>query len=144
MFLISSMICYLMIKPSSGVFPLLQIRRNPYQYVHDAFRRNNYTTSNKFVSKDPLFFNIRYEVKHNIIWNEESNYCNGTFILLMFHVNVGDEERRDLFRQYVKQGMLVEGKKINYVLEIRIRWRDCVMKIRGITTFYYLYMRITT
>ena len=132
LFLLLSMICYHMIIPSGAVFPLLQIRRNPYQYVHDAFRRNNYTTNNKFVSKDPLFFNIRYEVKHNTIWNKESNYCNGTFILLMIHVNVGDEERRDLFRQYVKQGMLVEGKKINYVFVVGspLRKESIMAKLR--------------
>ena len=70
------------------------------------------------VSKDPLFFNIRYEMKQNIIWNEESNYCNGTFLFLLYFVHVNDEERRDLIRKYVKQGMIVEGKRINYVFVV--------------------------
>ena len=113
--LVSSMVCYYLRIPSSILTPSLLVRSNPYQYVHNAFRRNNYTTNNKFVSKDPLFFNIRYEMKQNIIWNEESNYCNGTFLFLLYFVHVNDEERRDLIRKYVKQGMIVEGKRINYV-----------------------------
>lgn len=42
-------------------------RINPYQYVHDTFRSNNYTTMNKWTSKEPRFVPISYELKDNIL-----------------------------------------------------------------------------
>lgn len=89
-----------------------------YQYVHDTFRRNNYTTYDKFNSSDPLFHPIHYEMKQNMVWNSDFEYCKDTFILLAYFVNKRDVKRRDVIRQYTKQGMMIEGKRINYVFVV--------------------------
>ena len=96
----------------------MDIRYNPYQYVHDVFRSNNYTTIYKWTSKEPLFVPIAYELKDNILWNGKSICHTDTFILLMYFVNKYDVERRQTIREYVKQNMAVDGKKINYVFVV--------------------------
>ena len=100
-----------------GVLPI-SCRSNPYQYVHDAFRRNNYVINHKFISNDTRFITIPYEVKQNMLWNNASVCNTATFLLLVYFVHVRDLERRNLIRQYVKQGMIVDGKKINYVFVV--------------------------
>ena len=94
------------------------IRRGQYQYVHDTFRRNGFTRNKKFISKDPYFINIHYEMKQNIVWNNKSVCQKNTFILLLFFVNMKDEARRSLIRKYFRQGMIVDGKAINYVFVV--------------------------
>ena len=89
-----------------------------YQYVHDTFRRNNYTTYDKFNSSDPLFYPIHYEMKQNVLWNSDYVYCKDTYVLLVYFVNKTDVKRRDVIRQYTKQGMMIEGKRINYVFVV--------------------------
>ena len=93
-------------------------RKNPYQYVHDAFRSNNYTTTSKWTSKEPRFVPISYELKDNILWNRNPVCQKDSFILLMYFVNKKDVERRQVIRKYVKQSMIVDGKKINYVFVV--------------------------
>lgn len=93
-------------------------RNNPYQYVHDAFRSNNYTTTNKWASKEPRFVPISYELKDNILWNGNPVCQKDSFILLMYFVHKKDVERRQVIREYVKQSMVVDGKKINYVIVV--------------------------
>lgn len=93
-------------------------RKNPYQYVHDAFRSNNYTTTNKWTSKEPRFVPISYELKDNILWNGYSVCHKDSFILLMYVVHKKDVERRQVIREYVKQNMTVDGKKLNYVFVV--------------------------
>ena len=93
-------------------------RKNPYQYVHDAFRSNNYTTTNKWTSKEPRFVPISYELKENILWNGNPVCQKDSFILLMYFVHKKDVERRQVIREYVKQSMVVDGKKISYVFVV--------------------------
>ena len=103
---------------------IMSIRSNPYQYVHDIFRGNNYTTTNKWTSKDPQFAPISYEMKDNILWNGKSMCHTNTFVLLMYFVDKKDVERRQTIREYVKQNMTVDGKMINYVFVVASSQND--------------------
>ena len=85
-----------------------------YRYVHDAFKRN-YNNSLDCIWHDPDFHPLSYNVKQNMIWNHRPVCTNNTFVLLMFFTYRDEMERRDLIRKYVKQGMIVDGKVINYV-----------------------------
>ena len=130
-----------------GVLPI-SCRSNPYQYVHDAFRRNNYVINHKFISNDTRFITIPYEVKQNMLWNNASVCNTATFLLLVYFVHVRDLERRNLIRQYVKQGMIVDGKKINYVFVVASPLRKkCYMtsrrRIQRMEISFCLFMKIT-
>lgn len=94
---------------------VVKTRTDPYQYVHDAFRKNNYTTLDQWTSKDPLFQPISYQIGNHIMWNGESVCRTDSFILLMFNMMKQDLPRRNLIRGYIKQDMIVDGKRINYV-----------------------------
>lgn len=102
-------------------------RINPYQYVHDTFRSNNYTTMNKWTSKEPRFVPISYELKDNILWNKNPVCQKDSFILLMYFVHKKDVERRQVIREYVKQSMVVDGKKLNYVFVVASPLNDTQM-----------------
>lgn len=97
---------------------LIRNRNDPYQYVHDVFRSKNYTTIDKWVSKEPLFNPISYELKDNIIWNGKSMCYDDTFVLLLYFVDKKDVERRQVIREYVKQNMSVDGKRISYAFVV--------------------------
>ena len=56
-------------------------RINPYQYVHDAFRSHNYTTINKWTSKEPSFVPISYELK-----GLGARCKSGTFSLITYYI----------------------------------------------------------
>ena len=102
-------------------------RINPYQYVHDTFRSNNYTTKNKWTSKEPRFVPISYELRDNILWNKNPVCQKDSFILLMYFVHKKDVERRQVIREYVKQSMVVDGKKLNYVFVVASPLNDTQM-----------------
>ena len=93
----------------------MEIRKVPYQYVHDQFRQRGFTIG-KFTSTDPSYVPIPYEVKQNVLWNHRSVCVNDTFVLLLYFVNRNDTWRRGVIRKHVKQGMVIEGKRINLVL----------------------------
>lgn len=57
-------------------------------------------------------------MKQNILWNNHSVCVNDTFILIYFNVYKHDEERRNVIREYLTQGMIVDGKRINYVFTV--------------------------
>ena len=99
-------------------YSLVRNRINAYQYVHNIFRRNNYTTLDKWFSKDPNFHPITYAIGDNIKWNNMSVCRNDSFFLLMYFVRKDDLARRSVIREYVKQNMIVDGKKINYVFVV--------------------------
>ena len=92
----------------------LQTRQMEYQYVYEAYKRN-YNASERCVSHDPDFHPLSYQVKQNMKWSHRSVCSNDTFLLLMFFTYHQDVERRNLIRRYIKQGMVVNGKVINYV-----------------------------
>ena len=50
----------------------LATRKHPYHYVHETFRKNNYTITKKFFSHDPSFVPIKYKARQNMIWNQQS------------------------------------------------------------------------
>ena len=95
----------------------MEFRKVPYQYVHDQFRQRGFTIG-KFNSTDPSYVPIPYEVKQNVVWNHRSVCVNDTFVLLLYFVNRNDTWRRGVIRKHVKQGMVVEGKRINYVFVV--------------------------
>lgn len=57
-------------------------------------------------------------MKNNVLWNGVSVCHNDTFVLLMYFVHKGDMQRRQVIRQYVKQNMIVDGKKVSYVFVV--------------------------
>ena len=73
---------------------------------------------NKWTSKEPRFVPISYELKDNILWNRNPVCQKDSFILLMYFVHKKDVERRQVIREYVKQSMVVDGKKLNYVFVV--------------------------
>lgn len=73
---------------------------------------------NKWTSKEPRFVPISYELKDNILWNKNHVCHKDSFILLMYVVHKKDMERRQVIREYVKQSMIVDGKKLNYVFVV--------------------------
>lgn len=95
----------------------IQTRQMEYQYVYEAFKRT-YNASERCVSQDPDFHPLSYQLKQNMKWSHQSVCSNDTFLLLMFFTYKDDLERRNLIRQYVKQGVVVGGKVVNYVIII--------------------------
>lgn len=104
----------------------LPLRVMEYQYVHNAYRRT-YNQSEKCISHDPDFHPLSYEVKQNMVWNNRSVCTNNTFVLLMIFTYSGDVERRDTIRRYIKQGMIVDGKVVNYVQIIAANETDRIV-----------------
>ena len=108
--------------------------------MHNAYKRS-YNESEKCVSHDPDFHPLSYEVKQNMIWNNRSVCTNNTFVLLMIFTYSSDVERRNIFRRYIKQGMIVDGRVVNYVQKIaanetteiaqfeqeNLRWHDLLI-----------------
>lgn len=93
----------------------VEMRRNPYQYVYNIYERNT-ATEVKFVWNDTAFRPLTYHLKQNMMWNHRSICTNSTFVLLMYFTCHHELERRNLIRQYVKQGMVIDGMTINYVM----------------------------
>lgn len=94
----------------------LYARRSEYQYVHDAFKRNA-NMSSRFITHDPSFTPLHYEVKQNMLWNH-SICSNNTYLLLMIFTMHDALDVRQMYRKYIKQGMIVNGKQINYVFPV--------------------------
>lgn len=97
--------------------------RDPYQYVHDDFLRHNCTV-HKFVTTDTEYEPVVYHLRENILWNHRSVCRNDTFVLLMYLVNRKDLQRRQFIRQRVHQGMVVDGKVVNYVIVVALDEND--------------------
>ena len=95
----------------------LESRRRDYQYIYDAFKRNNPSVT-RFVTNDTLFSPLPYHLQQNMQWNHHSVCTNNTFILLMFFTYRNELNRRNLIRQYVKQGMIVDGMTLNYIMVV--------------------------
>ena len=95
----------------------LNTRKKDYQYVYNVFKQNNPSTT-RFVTNDTLFHPLTYVLKQNMEWNHHSVCTNDTFALLMFFTYRDDSERRDMIREYIKQGMIVDGMTLNYVMVI--------------------------
>lgn len=95
----------------------LAIRSPQYVFVHEAFRRNNYTMG-KFVTHDSGYIPIDYKLKQNVLWNHRSVCSKDTFVILLYFIGTKDIARRNLIRQYLKQDMVADGKKINYMFVV--------------------------
>lgn len=96
---------------------LLHFKQYKYQYVHEAFRRNNQTI-HKFVTNDTSFPFTNYVMKQNMAWDHHSVCSNDTFVFLFYLVSQKDYKRRQVIREYVKQNMTVDGKQINYMIVV--------------------------
>ena len=88
-----------------------------YHYVHETFRRYNQTI-HKLVTNDTSFRPTNYVMKQNMIWDHHSVCSNGTFVFLLYIVSQKHYERRQVIREYVKQNMTVDGKRINYMFVV--------------------------
>ena len=96
---------------------LLHFKQYKYQYVHEAFRRNNQTI-HKFVTNDTSFPFTNYVMKQNMAWDHHSVCSNDTFVFLFYLVSQKDYKRRQVIREYVKQNMTVDDKRINYMFAV--------------------------
>lgn len=96
----------------------MKTRSVEYQYVYDTYINNNYTSIGKWVSKDPDFQPVSYVMKDNIVWNENPICHNDSFFLLLYFVHQKDVERRSIIREFIKQGMIVDGERINYAFVV--------------------------
>lgn len=96
---------------------LIPFKQYKYSYVHEAFRRNNQTI-HKFVTNDASFPFTNYVMKQNMAWDHRSVCSNDTFVLTVYLVSQKDYERRQVIREYVRQNMIVDGKRINYVFAV--------------------------
>lgn len=93
------------------------LRSTDYQFVYDAFIRNNYTMES-FVTNDTTYVQVHYELQDHIMWSRKSICRDDTYLLLLFFVFRGDKERRDIIRQYLKQGVEADGMTVNYVFVV--------------------------
>ena len=105
------------VSSSYRVVTSIGTRFDEYGYVHEAFRRHN-CTRDKFVTYDPDFPLIEYKLKENIAWNGASVCRRDTYVLLLFFVYRRDYRRRELIRQYIKQGMVVDGEMVRYMFVV--------------------------
>ena len=108
------------LKRASSLDPVatsIDFRLDEYGYVHEAFRQHN-CTRDKFETHDPDFPLIEYKLKESIVWNGLSVCGRDSFVLLLFFVYRRDYRRRELIRQYIKQGMVVDGKKVRYMFVV--------------------------
>lgn len=94
----------------------LQTRQVDYQYVHDVFKKS-VNMSSRFITHDASFVPLHYEVKQNMMWNH-SICSNSTYLLLMIFTMHNALDIRQMYRKYIKQGMIVNGKQINYVFPV--------------------------
>ena len=95
---------------------VLQTRQVDYQYVHDVFKKS-VNMSSRFITHDASFVPLHYEVKQNMMWNH-SICSNSTYLLLMIFTMHNALDIRQMYRKYIKQGMIVNGKQINYVFPV--------------------------
>ena len=96
---------------------LLSFRNYKYEFVHRLFREHNCTIG-KFTSNDTGYIPVQYKPVDNMIWVQHSPCSNDTFILLLYLIYKKDYARRELLRGYIKQGMVVEGKVVNYMFVV--------------------------
>ena len=92
-------------------------KKDPYQYVYDTFERRGYKQG-KFETHDPGYEVLEWDLNRTVVWNHHSVCNNETFAFVLLFVYVTDFERRQLFREYMHQGMIVHGKKINYMMVV--------------------------
>lgn len=90
-------------------------KKDEYQYVYDTFERNGFKQG-KFETHDPGYEVLEWDLNRTVIWNHRSVCTNESFAFVLLFVYATDFERRQLFRQYLRQGMVVHGKKINYMM----------------------------
>ncbi len=92
-------------------------KKDPYQYVYDTFERRGYKQG-KFETHDPGYEVLEWDLNRTVMWNHHNVCNNETFAFVLLFVYVTDFERRQLFREYMHQGMIVHGKKINYMMVV--------------------------
>ena len=92
-------------------------KRNEYQYVYDTFERNGYKQG-KFKTNDTGYEVLEWDLNRRVVWNHRSVCSNDTFAFVLLFVYANDFQRRQLFREYMHQGMVVHGKKINYMIVV--------------------------
>ena len=92
-------------------------RKTEFSYVYDIYKKHN-PNPTKFVSNDTDFSPLPYQLKQNMMWNHRSVCSNDTFMLIMYYTYKDEYNVRSMIRQYVKQGMVVGGKRLNYAIVV--------------------------
>ena len=90
-----------------------------YEYVHKEFRRNNCTIG-KFISNDTGYESINYRIRLNVLWNNHSVCRPSSFAIILYLMFKRDYERRSFLRQHLAQGMIVKGKRIEYMFVVAV------------------------
>ena len=98
-------------------------KKNEYQYVYNTFERNGYKQG-KFKTHDTGYEVLEWDLSRKVVWNHRSVCSSETFAFVLLFVNVKDFQRRQLFREYMHQGMVVHGKKINYMIVVCVEERN--------------------
>ena len=88
------------------------IRDEQFDGIHRAYQTRGYKV-HKFQTKDPNYKALTYRLEPNVVDTNTSVCFNDTFIFVMILVRQDDIDRRMLFRENLKRG-LVEGKRVDY------------------------------
>lgn len=107
-----------------SVSELSNVRNKEYDYVYKAFESHHYSMMKPFVSHDPSFIPISYEMKQGIQWNKKPICSSDTFVFLLFFVNRADVERRQIIREYIHQGMVVRKRRIHYAFVVVVSSKE--------------------
>ena len=107
-----------------SVSELSNVRNKEYDYVYKAFESHHYSMMKPFVSHDPSFISISYEMKQGIQWNKKPICSSDTFVFLLFFVNRADVERRQIIREYIHQGMVVRKRRIHYAFVVVVSSKE--------------------
>ena len=98
---------------------LLQFAFYKYEYVHEEFRRNNCTIG-KFKTNDTGYESINYRIRPNVLWNNHSVCRSDSFAMILYLMFKWDYERRSFLRQHLAKGMIVKGKRLEYMFVVAV------------------------
>ena len=90
-----------------------------YEYVHQEFRRNNCTIG-KFKTNDSGYESINYRIRPNVLWNNHSVCRSDSFAMILYLMFKWDYERRSFLRQHLAKGMIVKGKRMEYMFVVAV------------------------
>ena len=88
------------------------IRDQRFDAVHRVYQSRGFTTG-WFQTKDKDYDVVNYSLAPNIVSDNTSVCFDDPFLFIMILVRRTDIERRELFRTYLKRG-LVEGRRVDY------------------------------
>ena len=97
---------------SSIIYSRGCIRNDQFDGIYRAYQARGYKV-NRLKTKDSKYKPLNYRLEPNMV-DTNTNMCfNDTFLFVMILVRQNDINRRMLFRENMKRG-LVEGKRVDY------------------------------